>query len=168
MLKLISWNVNGIRACQNKGGLKQVLTEQNPDILCLQEVRAQPEQIDLIDQLQGYQAVWNVGCRAGYSGTLIFTRLPFKRKILDLPPSTSKNLNLGDQFGDCNQEGRVITLEFGDFYLVTVYTPNSKGDLSRLPMRLKTGIWPLLVILKSSVRKSPFYFAEISMLLTKR
>lgn len=121
-LKFVSWNVNGIRACVNKGFLKY-FNEMDADIFCIQETKCQKDQIDL--PLDGYHQHWNDALRKGYSGTAIFS----KKQPL------SVQYGLGERFDD--QEGRLITLEFEAFYMVTVYTPNSKRDLSRLPERLE-------------------------------
>lgn len=120
-MKLVSWNVNGIRACVKKGFL-DYFQEVNADIFCIQESKLQEGQIDL--QLEGYHQYWNYAERKGYSGTAVFT----KEKPL------SVSYGVGEK--DAEEEGRIITLEFKDFYLVNVYTPNSKRDLTRLSYRL--------------------------------
>lgn len=121
-MKFISWNVNGIRACVTKGFL-DYFKEMDADLFCIQESKCQKDQIDL--QLEGYHQYWNDAVRKGYSGTAIFT----KRKPL------SVQYGLGDYTDD--DEGRVITLEFERFYMVTAYTLNSKRELSRLAERLE-------------------------------
>ncbi|MFC0470097.1 exodeoxyribonuclease III [Halalkalibacter kiskunsagensis] len=121
-MKLVSWNVNGIRACVTKGFL-DYFEEMNADVFCLQETKCQEGQIDL--PLEGYFQYWNYAERKGYSGTAVFT----KKEPL------SVQFGVGEYFPE--NEGRVITLEFETFYLVTVYTPNSKRDLSRLEYRLE-------------------------------
>lgn len=120
MLKFISWNVNGLRAVVNKG-FKEIFSELDADFFCLQETKLQEGQIDL--SFDGYESYWNYAEKKGYSGTCIFT------KHTPLSVSYGMGMNAHDH------EGRVITLEYGDFYLVTVYTPNSKDDLSRLDYR---------------------------------
>lgn len=134
-MKLYSWNVNGLRACSQKEGWRQ-LVSRSPDVLCLQETKARPEQIseDLLDE---YQVIWSSAAKAGYSGTAIATRLPILDHQLNFPDSIAQKYALADQYGDCNLEGRLVTVELADFYLVNVYTPNAKGDLGRLPMRFK-------------------------------
>ncbi len=122
-MKLISWNVNGLRACLNKGFMDFFQQEQ-ADIFCLQETKLQEEQIPF--QLEGYHAYWNFAQKKGYSGTAVFA----KKEPL------SVSYGIGQEEHD--QEGRVITLEFDTFYLVTVYTPNSQRDLARLDYRM---IW---------------------------
>ncbi len=120
-MKLISWNVNGIRACVKKGFL-DFFKETDADIFCLQETKLQEGQIDL--ELDGYHQYWNYAERKGYSGTAIFTKQE--------PLSVSYGLGIEEH----DQEGRVITLEFDKFYMVTVYTPNSKNELLRLDYRM--------------------------------
>lgn len=120
-MKLISWNVNGIRACVKKGFL-DYFHEQNADIFCIQETKLQEGQIDL--DLHGYYQYWNYAIKKGYSGTAIFT----KKK----PLSVFYGLGIEEH----DKEGRVITLEFEDFFMVTVYTPNSQTALARLDYRM--------------------------------
>ena len=122
-MKLISWNVNGIRACVTKGFL-DFFNEMDADIFCIQESKLQAGQIDL--QLEGYHQYWNYAEKKGYSGTAIFTKKE--------PLSVSYGLGIEEH----DKEGRVITLEFENFYMVTVYTPNSKNELARLDYRM---IW---------------------------
>lgn len=121
-MKLISWNVNGIRACAKKGFL-DYFNEQDADIFCIQETKLQEGQIDL--NLEGYYQYWNYAKKKGYSGTAIFS----KKK----PLSVSYGLNIEEH----DQEGRIITLEFENFYMITVYTPNSQTGLARLDYRMK-------------------------------
>jgi len=122
-MKLISWNVNGFRSVLKKG-FNSFLDEQCADIVCLQEVRALPEQISNFDS-GDYFCFWNPAEKKGYSGTAIFTK--------EEPINVIKGITVGEDERD--KEGRVITAEYPDFYLVTVYTPNSKRDLSRLTYR---------------------------------
>ena len=120
-MKLISWNVNGIRACLNKG-FSDFFKEVNADIFCLQETKCQPEQINL--EFEGYTSYWNSAERKGYSGTAIFTK---KQPV---------NVTYGIGIEEHDREGRIITLEFENFYLVTNYTPNAKRELERLDYRM--------------------------------
>ena len=120
-MKLFSWNVNGLRACMTKG-FADFLAEAVPDIICLQETKMQREQASF--EFPGYEEYWNSAERKGYSGTAIFTRVK----------PLAVHYGLGQAEHD--SEGRVITLEFNDFYLVTVYTPNSKDGLLRLDYRM--------------------------------
>lgn len=122
MMKLFSWNVNGLRACVNKG-FYEYFKEVNADIFCLQETKLQEGQIEM-EIGEEYHQYWNYAEKKGYSGTAVFTKIE--------PLSVRYGLE-----DDHEPEGRVITLEFQDFYLVTVYTPNAKRDLSRLDYRLE-------------------------------
>lgn len=121
-MKLVSWNVNGIRACVKKGFI-DYFKEMDADIFCIQESKLQEGQIELI--LDGYHQYWNYALKKGYSGTAVFTK---KEPI-------SVRYGLGEE--ETEPEGRILTLEYEDFYLVNVYTPNSKRDLARLPYRLE-------------------------------
>lgn len=121
-MKLISWNVNGIRACIQKG-FEEFARKADADILCLQETKLQAGQLEL--DLEGYHQYWNYAVKKGYSGTAVFT----KEEPLDV--------SYGIGIKEHDQEGRVITCEFRDFYLVTVYTPNSQEGLKRLDYRMK-------------------------------
>lgn len=135
-MKIISWNVNGIRAVHKKGLLVPFIEKYKPDILCLQETKAKQNQSEV--DLPEYEEYWNSAEKAGYSGTAIFTKIKPLSVILGFPTETCEKYKLSeDSYGDPSKEGRVLTLEFKDFYLVNVYTPNSKGDLSRLPLRHK-------------------------------
>lgn len=168
MLKIYSWNVNGLRAVLRKGALQDFINKYQPDILCLQEIKAKPEQVEY--DFPGYKVFWNPAKRAGYSGTAILVRkesllllssadlsaldvihwssgkdcpsgnflgdgrnIRLKRTNLELHASEN---NSNDSFGQlAEHEGRVLVLEFSDFYLVNTYVPNSKPDLSRLKLR---------------------------------
>lgn len=122
MKKLISWNVNGLRACVEKGFL-DFFKKEEADIFCIQETKLQEGQINL--ELEGYFQYWNYAVKKGYSGTAVFT----KEKPI--------TINYGIGIEEHDAEGRVLTLEFDDFYLVTVYTPNSKRELERLQYRME-------------------------------
>ncbi|MGM9978862.1 MAG: exodeoxyribonuclease III [Clostridium sp.] len=122
MTKMISWNVNGLRAVYAKGFV-DIFNKINADIFCIQETKLQEGQIDL--NLPGYEMYWNYAEKKGYSGTAIFTRIK--------PISVKKGIGIEEH----DKEGRVITLEFEDYYLVTVYTPNSQAELARLDYRMK-------------------------------
>lgn len=133
-LRIYSWNVNGIRAVINKGTFQTFIAEHQPDILCLQETKAKESQVTL--ELPGYYTYWNSADKAGYSGTAIFTKQKPQRVILGFLDGIGEKYNLaGDLYGDPTKEGRVISAEFDDFWVVTVYTPNAKDDLSRLQLR---------------------------------
>jgi exodeoxyribonuclease-3 len=135
-MRIISWNVNGIRAVHKKGVFLRFIQKYKPDILCLQETKAQQNQSEV--DLPEYEEYWNSATRAGYSGTAIFTKTKPLAIVLGIPETIAKKYKLSDDgYGDPNTEGRVTTLEFKDFYIVTVYTPNAKDDLSRIPLRHK-------------------------------
>lgn len=141
-MRLISWNVNGLRACVQKGFL-DYFREADADIFCLQETKLQAGQIEL--DLQGYHQYWNYAEKKGYSGTAVFTKKE--------PLSVSYGLGIEEH----DHEGRVITLEYETFYLVTVYTPNSQNELARLPYRME---WEdaFLAYLKRLEEKKPVIF----------
>ena len=120
-MKLISWNVNGLRAAMTKGFM-DAFNELDADMFCLQETKLQPEQIEMV--LPGYQQYWNSAVKKGYSGTAIFTRVK--------PLSVVNGIGIEEH----DQEGRVITAEYDNFYLVTCYTPNSQRELARLDYRM--------------------------------
>jgi exodeoxyribonuclease-3 len=122
MKKFISWNVNGLRACVTKGFL-DYFKEADADVFCIQETKLQEGQIDL--ELEGYYQYWNYAEKKGYSGTAVFTK--------SKPLSVSYGVGMEEH----DREGRVITLEYEEYYLVTVYTPNSQNELARLDYRLQ-------------------------------
>lgn len=122
MVKLFSWNVNGLRACMDKGFL-DFLVKSDADMFCIQESKLQEGQVQL--ELPGYEQYWNYAAKKGYSGTAIFTKIK--------PISASLGIGIEEH----DNEGRVITLEFNEYYLVNVYTPNSKRELARLGYRMK-------------------------------
>lgn len=133
-MKLYSWNVNGIRAVLTKGALQAFIAEHDPDILCLQETKAERGQFEI--DFPQYQEHFFSAVKKGYSGTAIFSKTPALRYIDGFPEDIVNQFNVtGDTYGDPNAEGRVIAAEFADFWVVTCYTPNSKGDLSRLSLR---------------------------------
>lgn len=121
-MKLISWNVNGLRACAGKGFGESFKT-LDADVVCLQETKMQAGQLDL--EFDGYESYWNYADKKGYSGTAIYTRIK--------PLSVSNDIGIDEH----DHEGRVITIEFDDFYLVCVYVPNSQDELKRLTYRMK-------------------------------
>ncbi|MDB5183651.1 MAG: Exodeoxyribonuclease Xth [Candidatus Saccharibacteria bacterium] len=133
-MKLYSWNVNGIRAVITKGELQKFIDKYDPDVLCMQETKAKPDQVEI--DLPAYKQYWNSADKAGYSGTAIFSKTEPLSVINGFTDDIAKKHGLaGDSYGDPNKEGRVLSAEFPDFWVVTVYTPNSKGDLSRLKLR---------------------------------
>ena len=133
MTTLVSWNVNGIRAAIRKEAFVPFVNKVQPDVLCLQETKAQQGQAEI--DLPAYEEIWNSAERKGYSGTAIFTKVKPLSITYDLPGVKAGALK--DTFGDALTEGRVITMEFEDVYLVTVYTPNAKRGLERLAYRHK-------------------------------
>lgn len=141
-MKFISWNVNGIRACVQKG-FQDFFNEIDADIFCLQETKMQEGQLEL--DLPGYHQYWNYAEKKGYSGTAIFT----KHEPL--------NVSYGIGIEEHDHEGRVITLEYPEYYMITVYVPNSQNELARLPYRMK---WEedFLAYLKKLEEKKPVIF----------
>ncbi len=141
-MKFISWNVNGLRAVVTKG-FEDIFRELDADFFCIQETKLQEGQIDL--SFDGYQSFWNYAEKKGYSGTAIFTKHP------------PKNVSYGIGIEEHDREGRVITLEYEGFYLVTVYTPNSQNELKRLDYRMK---WEddFLAYIKSLDEKKPVIY----------
>lgn len=141
-MKLISWNVNGLRACVTKG-FEEFFKEADADIFCIQESKLQQGQIEL--ELPGYHQYWNYAEKKGYSGTAVFTK--------EEPLSVAYGMGIEKH----DREGRVITCEYQDFYLVTVYTPNSQNELARLPYRME---WEtdFLAYLKSLEASKPVIF----------
>ncbi len=155
-MKIISWNVNGIRAVHKKGLFVPFVEKYKPDFICLQETKAQEHQSEV--DLPEYQEYWNSAQRAGYSGTAIFSKEKPLSIALDFPPNILKKYKLEDKYGDPNTEGRVIAAEFKDFYLVTVYTPNAKDDLTRIPLRHKGWDPAFLEYVKILDKKKPVIF----------
>lgn len=148
-LHIFSWNVNGLRAVIRKGALERFINEHQPDILCLQETKAKQGQAEI--DLPEYEELWNSAERPGYAGTAIFTKIKPLAVFNGLPT----NQSLTDQFGDPLSEGRVLTAEFEQFYLVNVYTPNSKSELERLELREKKWDPEFLSYLKNLERTKP-------------
>ncbi|WIY59799.1 exodeoxyribonuclease III [Bacillus arachidis] len=142
-MKFLSWNVNGLRAVIAKGGFIEYLEEVDADIFCLQEIKLQSGQVDL--NPEGYHVYWNYAMKKGYSGTAIFTKKE--------PLSVTYGLGIEEH----DQEGRLITLEFEDFYMLTLYTPNAKRGLERLDYRMK---WEdaFLSYIKRLDQKKPVIF----------
>jgi len=155
-MKLISWNVNGIRSVHKKGLFLPFIEKYQPDILCLQETKAEKGQAEI--DLGGYEEYWHSAEKKGYSGTAIFTKTKPLSLILGFPPDICKKYKLKDSYGDPNTEGRVIVAEFKDFYIVNVYTPNSKDDLSRLMLRHKHWDPAFLAFCEELEAKKPVIF----------
>lgn len=148
-MKIYSWNVNGLRAVLRKGALQAFIDEYAPDILCLQETKAKQGQAEI--DLPEYEELWNSADRPGYAGTAIFTKV----KPLSVRNNFPTNLEFADSFGDPLTEGRVLTAEYEKFFLVDVYTPNSKNQLERLKLREKKWDPEFLKYLKSLETEKP-------------
>ncbi|MEX2014813.1 MAG: exodeoxyribonuclease III [Candidatus Saccharimonadales bacterium] len=156
-MRIYSWNVNGIRAVHNKGAFVPFAEKHQPDILCLQETKAQQGQSEV--DLPDYEEYWNSAEKKGYSGTAIFTKIKPKTVINGMSKEISKKYGLvADGYGDPNTEGRVIAAEFEHFFIVTVYTPNAKDDLSRVPLRHKQWDPAFLAYCKELEKKKPVVF----------
>ena len=158
-MKLLSWNVNGIREVHKKGFFLPFIKREKPDIVCLQETKAERGQTEL--DLADYEEYWNSAEKKGYSGTAIFVKkdIAVKEVLLGLPEDICKKYKLhNDSYGDPNTEGRVIAVELEGFYVVTSYTPNSKPDLSRLKLRHKQWDPAFLEYMKRLEKKKPVAF----------
>jgi exodeoxyribonuclease III len=156
-MKLYSWNVNGIRAVWNKGLFQQFIAEHDPDILCLQETKAMPEQSPV--DLPQYNEYYNSAERRGHFGTAIFSKtqpLEIRKGFSDKVLSA---FTFPDQFGDPSKEGRVISARFPDFWVVTVYTPNSKDKLERLGLRHKVWDPAFLMHVQELEKEAPVLFS---------
>jgi len=156
-MKLYSWNVNGIRAVVKKGTFQQFVAEHQPDILCLQETKAEQGQAQI--DLPGYHEFWNSAQKKGYSGTAIFTRREPLKVTNGFPAAFAKKYTFtDDQDRDSWDEGRVITAEYERFHAVTVYTPNAKEDLARLKLRHRDWDPAFLAYMKQLDRVKPVIF----------
>lgn len=155
-MKIYSWNVNGIRAVINKGALQEFIAQHQPDILGLQETKAKQEQVEL--ELDGYYQYWNSATKAGYSGTAIFSKVPALKTVPNIPADIATKFKLEDTYGDTNAEGRVLAAEFEDFWVVSVYTPNSKGKLERLSLRSEQWDKAFLMYMKELEKTKPVVF----------
>ena len=148
-MKIYSWNVNGLRAVLRKGALQDFIKKEQPDILCLQETKAKQGQAEV--DFPEYEELWNSAERPGYAGTAIFTKI----KPLSVRNNLPSRKDFKDQFGDPLTEGRVLTAEFENFFLVNVYTPNSKNELERLSLREKLWDPEFLNYLKELEKTKP-------------
>lgn len=139
-MKIYSWNVNGIRAVIRKGEFQNFIDKHKPDILCLQETKANQDQVEI--DLPQYEEYWNSSSiKKGYSGTAVFSKQKPLSTNYNIPEKFVKSANLAmDDYGHSNNEGRVITAEYKDYYIVNTYTPNAKDDLTRLPLRQRWDI----------------------------
>ena len=159
-MKLVSWNVNGIRAVVKKGTFQAFIKQERPDVICLQETKAERGQA-VID-LPEYEEYWNSAVKKGYSGTAVFVKkdIAMHSVALGLPEDLCKKYKLHeDSYGDPNTEGRVIAVELDDFFFVTSYTPNSKDYLSRLKLRHKQWDPAFLSYMKVLEKKKPVVFS---------
>lgn len=155
-MKLYSWNVNGIRAVHKKGLFEPFIEKHQPDILCLQETKAEQGQSPV--ELAEYDEYWHSAEKKGYSGTAIFTKIAPEDVQYGLPDTFKKKYGLTDAYGCTADEGRVTTLAFEGFYVTSVYTPNAKDDLTRLPVRVE---WDkaFLAYMKQLSKEKPVIFA---------
>lgn len=156
-MKIYSWNVNGIRAVVRKELFVPFIQKHQPDVLCLQETKAERGQAEI--DLPEYTECWNSAEKKGYSGTAIFSKTQPLSVTNGLPEDIIEKYKVtGDVYGDPNKEGRVITAEFEHFYVVTVYTPNAKDDLSRIPLRFTSWDPAFLAYCKALEQKKPVVF----------
>lgn len=158
-MKIFSWNVNGIRAVERKELFKPFLDKHQPDVLCIQETKAQEDQVSDIfaEKYPEYEQYWHSAEKKGYSGTAIFSKIAPVDVLYGLPEKIKKKYKLDDSFGDTTKEGRILTLEFENYFISTVYTPNAKENLERIPMRLQ---WDpaYLDFMKSLEKKKPVIY----------
>lgn len=154
-MKIYSWNVNGIRAVHKKGLFAPFIEKHQPDVLCLQETKAEQGQSEI--DLPDYDEYWSSALKKGYSGTAIFTKTAPIEATYGLPAAIEKRFDLADKYGDTATEGRITALEFETCFVVSVYTPNAKDDLSRLPVRQE---WDraFLSYMKQLERSKPVIF----------
>lgn len=156
-MRIVSWNVNGIRAVHRKGLFLPFLKELKPDIICLQETKAEQHQSEI--DLPKYEEFWHSAEKKGYSGTAIFTKTTPKNVLFGLPEDLAHKYQLNtDGYGNPNTEGRVIAADMGEIYVVSVYTPNAKDDLSRLPLRHKQWDPAFLEYMKRLQDEKPVVF----------
>lgn len=166
-MKLYSWNVNGIRAVVKKGAFQDFIAKHQPDILCLQETKAEQGQAEI--DLKGYYEYWNSSrTKKGYSGTAIFTKQEPVSVSIDIPSGIAEKHGLvADKYGHSNDEGRVIAAEFAEFYVVTAYTPNAKDDLSRIPLRQQWDAAMTAYCAKLEARKPVLYCGDMNVAHTE-
>ena len=156
-MKIYSWNVNGIRATVKKGTFQSFMAHHQPDIVCLQETKAERGQAEI--ELPGYHEYWHSASKKGYSGTAIFSKHEPLEVTNGFPAAFAKRFKFADELErDSADEGRVITAEFPKAYVVTVYTPNAKDDLSRLPLRHDHWDPAFLAYCKQLEKKKPVIF----------
>jgi exodeoxyribonuclease-3 len=157
-MKIVSWNVNGIRAVHKKDLFMPFIKKYKPDILCLQETKAEESQSPL--ELEDYEEFWSSAKnKKGYSGTAIFTKITPNDVIFGMPDDLVKKYGLADDgYGNPNEEGRIVAADMHDFYVVSVYTPNAKDDLSRLLLRHKHWDPAFLAYMKRLEKEKPVIF----------
>lgn len=156
-IKIYSWNVNGIRAVLKKNLFQPFLAQHQPDVLCLQETKAERGQVEI--DVPGYHEFWNSAVKKGYSGTAIFCRTAPLSVVHGFPDDFARQFKFADELErDAADEGRVIMAEFEHFFVVTVYTPNAKDDLSRLPLRHRQWDPAFLAYCKQLEQKKPVVF----------
>lgn len=157
-MRIYSWNVNGIRAVHRKGLFVPFVEKHKPDVLGLQETKAMQNQSEV--DLPEYKEYWNSADKKGYAGTAIFSKTEPLKVLNGLPADIIKAHKMSpDTYGDPNKEGRVIAAEFPKFYFVTVYTPNAKDDLTRIPLRHKLWDPAFLAYLKRLEQDKPVVFS---------
>lgn len=156
-MKIYSWNINGIRAVHKKGLFVPFVQKHQPDILGLQETKAMQDQSEV--DLPEYKEYWNSAEKKGYAGTAIFSKTEPLNVMKGLPPDIiTAHKMIADTYGDPNKEGRVIAAEYDKFYFVTVYTPNAKDDLTRIPLRHKLWDPAFLAYVKQLEKDKPVVF----------
>ena len=156
-MNIYSWNVNGIRAVLKKGVFQSFLKTHDPDILCLQETKAERGQVEI--DLPGYKEYWNSAVKKGYSGTAIFSKREPIEVINGFPADFTSRFQFADALArDSAEEGRVITAEYEKFFVVTVYTPNAKEDLSRLALRFEQWDPAFLAYVRQLEKRKPVIF----------
>lgn len=154
---IFSWNVNGIRAVMRKGAIQAFINTYSPDMICLQEIKAEQQELPI--DFAEYEECWNPATRKGYAGTAIFSKTKPLSVVTNLPPHVAEKFNLvHDGYGHPNEEGRIITAEYPELFLVTSYTPNAKDDLSRIPLRHKQWDPACLAYCKELEKKKPVVF----------
>lgn len=156
-MRIVSWNVNGIRAVHKKGLFEPFIKQLKPDIICLQETKAEQHQSPV--DLMGYEEYWHSAKKKGYSGTAIFTKQVPENVLFGMPKDLAEKYGLADdEYGDPNEEGRIIAADMGAFWVVSVYTPNSKDDLSRIPLRHEKWDPAFLAFMKRLEEQKPVIF----------
>lgn len=160
-VQLFSWNINGIRAVSKKGSLKEFFDKHDPDILCLQETKANEEQIkaevEISERFAKHICYYASAEKKGYSGTAILSKDEPLNVEVDIPENIASKFELADKFGNANKEGRILVAEFPAFYVSTMYTPNVKNTLERMPLRMN---WDkaALEYMQSLEKKKPVIF----------